>query len=116
LIDLQAMTSVSKLLAGFAAILALNGCVHPGFVGMKNYWELNTQHIQKLKPGMTQAEVQEILGKPPWRLAVPQEDEEIWNYRYLDYQTRMRTTLYFDGRGVLKRVTQELDMDFYSGR
>jgi len=110
------MTGVSKLVVGFAAVLALNGCVHPDFAGIRDYWTLNTQHIGKLKPGMTQAEVQEILGKPPWRLAVPQKDEEIWNYRYLDYQTRMRTTLYFDGRGVLKRATQELDMDYYSGR
>ena len=115
MIDLQAMTSVSKLLAGFAAILALNGCVHPGFVGMKNYWELNTQHIQKLKPGMTQAEVQEILGTPPWRLAFPQRDEEIWSYRYLDLHIRMRSSVHFDGKGVLKYATQEYDQDYYSG-
>ena len=108
------MTGVSKLVAGFAAVLALNGCVHPGFVGMRDYWTLHTEDIRRLKPGMTQAQVQEILGKPPWRLAVPQKDEEIWNYRYLDYQTRMRTTLYFDGRGVLKRATQEYDIDYYS--
>ena len=110
------MTGVSKLLAGFAAILALGGCVHPDFAGMRDYWTLNTQDIQKLKPGMTQAEVREILGTPPWRLAFPQRDEEIWSYRYLDLHIRMRSSVHFDGRGVLKRVTQELDMDFYSGR
>ena len=109
------MTRVSKLLAGFAAVLALNGCVHPDFAGMRDYWTLNPQHIQKLKPGMTQAEVQEIVGKPPWRLAFPQRDEEIWSYRYLDYQIRMRSSVHFDGKGAMKFATQEYDQDYYSG-
>ena len=80
---------------------------------MRDYWTLNTEHIQRLKPGMTQAEVQEIIGKPPWRLAFPQRDEEIWSYRYLDYHIRMRSSVHFDGRGLLKYATQEYDMDYY---
>ena len=108
------MTNVSKLLAGFAAILALVGCVHPDFAGMRDFWTLHDEDFRQLKPGMTQEEVQKRVGQPPWRLAVPRKkDEEIWNYRYLDYQTRMRSTLYFDTRGILKRATQEFDMDYY---
>jgi len=107
------MTSLFRLLAGFAAILALGGCVHPDFAGMRDFWTLHDKDFRDLKPGMAQEEVQKRVGKPPWRLAVPRKDEEIWNYGYLDYQTRMRSTLYFDGRGILKRVTQELDMDYY---
>lgn len=110
------MTGVPKLLAALATVLALVGCVNPAFVGMKNYWELHTEDIQRLKPGMTQAEVQEILGKPPWRLNFPQRDEEIWSYRYLDYHTRMRSSVHFDGRGVLTKATQEYDMDYYDGK
>ncbi len=109
------MMHISKLLAGLAAVLALAGCVHPDFVGMKDYWMLHTEDIQRLKPGMTQAEVQEILGKPPWRLDFPQRDEEIWSYRYLDYHTRMRSSVHFDGRKLLTKATQEFDMDYYSG-
>lgn len=110
------MTRVSKLLAGLAAVLALAGCVHPDFAGMKDYWTLHTEDIQRLKPGMTQAEVQAILGKPPWRLDFPQRDEEIWSYRYLDQHIRMRSSVHFDGRGVLTKATQEYDMDYYDGK
>ena len=108
------MTGVSRLVVRFAAALALGGCVHPDFAGIRDYWTLHTEDFQGLKPGMTQEDVQKLVGKPPWRLAVPSKDEEIWNYRYLDYQTRMRSTLYFDGKGILKRATQEYDIDYYS--
>ena len=108
------MRCAPKLLAALAAALALAGCVHPDFAGMKDYWMLHTEDIQKLKPGMTQAEVQDILGKAPWKLYFPQRDETIWSYRYLEYQTRMVATLTFDARGVLKTRTLEFDFSSYS--
>ena len=111
----QTVTSVSKLLVGIAAVLALHGCVNPDFAGIRDYWTLHTEDIRRLKPGMTQAQVQEIVGKPPWRLAFPQRDEEIWSYRYLDLHIRMRSSVHFDGKGVLKYATQEYDQDYYSG-
>jgi outer membrane protein assembly factor BamE (lipoprotein component of BamABCDE complex) len=107
---------ISRLVATLAAVVPLAACVHPDFAGMKNYWQIHTEDIQKLKPGMTQAEVQEILGKPPWRVNFPQRDEEIWSYRYLDYHTRMRSSVHFDARGVLTKATQEYDMDYYDGK
>lgn len=110
------MTGVSKLLAGFAAALALAGCVHPDFAGIRDYWTLHTEDIRRLKPGMTRAQVVDILGKPPWKLAFPQRDEEIWSYRYLDYHIRMRSSVHFDARGILKYATQEYDMDYYDCR
>jgi outer membrane protein assembly factor BamE (lipoprotein component of BamABCDE complex) len=106
---------LSRLVVALGAFLPLAACVHPDFAGMKNYWELHTEDIQKLKPGMTQAEVQDILGKPPWKLYFPQRDETIWSYRYLDSQTRMRSSVHFDGGGMLTKATQEYDMDYYSG-
>ena len=108
------MTHVSKLLAALAAALALAGCVHPDLVGVKNHWELNDAHMQKIKPGMTQAEVREIVGNPPWKLAFPQKNEEVWSYRYLDHQTRMRSNMVFDSQGVLKSRTLEFDWQSYS--
>ena len=108
------MTHVSKLLTGLAAVLALAGCVHPDLVGGRNRWELNGAHMQKITPGMTQAQVREIVGPPPWKLAFPQRDEEVWSYGYLHYQTRMLATLTFDGRGVLKTRTLEFDFSSYS--
>jgi outer membrane protein assembly factor BamE (lipoprotein component of BamABCDE complex) len=108
------MTHISKLLTGLAAVLALAGCVHPEFAGVRNRWELSDAHMQKIKPGMTQAQVRETVGTPPWKLAFPQRDEEVWSYRYLDYQTRMVATLTFDGRGVLKTRTLEFDFSSYS--
>jgi outer membrane protein assembly factor BamE (lipoprotein component of BamABCDE complex) len=108
------MTHVSRLLAASAAALALAACVHPDFAGVRNRWELSDADMQKIKPGMTQAQVREIAGNPPWKLAFPQKDEEVWSYRYLDYQTRMLATLTFDGRGVLKARTLEFDFSSYS--
>ena len=110
------MTHTSKLLTGLVAVLALAGCVHPDLAGVRNHWELSDAHMQKIKPGMTQAQVREIVGNPPWKLAFPQRDEEIWSYRYLDYHTRMRSSVHFDGRGVLTKATQEYDMDYYDGK
>jgi outer membrane protein assembly factor BamE (lipoprotein component of BamABCDE complex) len=108
------MTGTSKLLTTLATVLALAGCVHPDLVGVRNAWQLNDGHMQRIKPGMTQAEVREIVGNPPWKLAFPQREEEVWSYRYLDYQTRMRCNMTFDSRGVLKNRTLEFDMDSYS--
>jgi outer membrane protein assembly factor BamE (lipoprotein component of BamABCDE complex) len=108
------MTHPYKLLARLAAVLALAGCVHPELAGVRNTWQLNDAHMQRIKPGMTQAEVREIVGNPPWKLAFPQRDEEVWSYRYLDYQTRMVATLTFDGRGVLKTRTLDFDFSSYS--
>jgi outer membrane protein assembly factor BamE (lipoprotein component of BamABCDE complex) len=108
------MTHVSKLLAGLAAALALAGCVHPDFAGVRDFWALNDGHMQRVKPGMTQAEVREIVGNPPWKLAFPQKNEEVWSYRYLDQQTRMRSTMTFDSQGVLKSRTLEFDWQSYS--
>ena len=106
------MRSIFRLFAVFAIVQALGGCA--ATEGVKPFWALNDAHIQRLKPGMTQAEVQEIMGKPPWKLAVPAKDEEIWSYNYLDYQTHMRSSLHFDGRGILKSATREFDTDYYS--
>jgi outer membrane protein assembly factor BamE (lipoprotein component of BamABCDE complex) len=96
----------------FAILLALGGCA--AMEGVKPFWTLNDQDFRQIKSGMTQADVEKRVGKPLWRMAFPAMAEEVWSYDYLDYQTRMRSVMHFDTRGVLKYATQEYDMDYYS--
>ena len=106
------MRSGIRLLGMFAILLALAGCA--AMEGVKPFWTLNDEDFRQIKSGMTQADVERRVGKPLWRMTFAARAEEVWSYDYLDYQTRMRSVMHFDTRGVLKAVTREYDMDFYS--
>ena len=106
------MRTTIRLLATFAVLLALAGCT--AMEGVKPFWTLNDGDFREIKSGMTQADVEKRVGRPPWRMTFAAMGEEVWSYNYLDYQTRMRSVMHFDTRGVLKYATQEYDMDFYS--
>jgi len=107
------MRSIFRLLGTFAILLALGGCA--AMEGVKPFWTLNDQDFRQIKSGMTQADVEKRVGKPLWRMTFAAMAEEVWSYDYLDYQTRMRSVMHFDTRGVLKYATLEYDMDYYSG-
>lgn len=106
------MRSIFRLLGMFAILLALGGCA--AMEGVKPFWTLNDQDFRQIKSGMTQADVENRVGKPLWRMTFAALAEEVWSYDYLDYHTHMRSVMHFDTRGVLKYATQEYDMDYYS--
>jgi len=107
------MRGIFGLFSLFAILLALGGCA--AMEGVKPFWTLNDQDFRQIKSGMTQADVEKRVGRPPWRMTFAALAEEVWSYDYLDYHTRMRSVMHFDTRGVLKYATQEYDMDYYSG-
>jgi len=106
------MRAIFRLFPLFAILLALGGCA--AMEGVKPFWTLNDQDFRQIKSGMTQADVEKRVGRPPWRMTFAALAEEVWSYDYLDYQTRMRSVMHFDTGGVLKYATQEYDMDYYS--
>ena len=106
------MRGIFGLFSLFAILLALGGCA--AMEGVKPFWTLNDQDFRQIKSGMTQADVEKRVGRPPWRMTFAALAEEVWSYDYLDYHTRMRSVMHFDTRGVLKYLTQEYDMDYYS--
>jgi hypothetical protein len=81
------------------------------------YWTIHTPTFANLKPGVTtKAEVRQQIGIPLTELALPQRNEEVWEYRYLDGTTIvMLAYLYFDQNGTFKRAEHLLDPAFHGG-
>ena len=106
------MKQLFRLVTLFSILLALSGCA--GMEGIKPFWALSEADFQQIKAGTTQAEVERQVGKPVWRMSFPAKAEEVWSYNYLAHQTHMRAVMTFDNGGVLKSITLEYDMDYYS--
>lgn len=106
------MKHMFRLVTLFSILLALAGCA--GMEGIRPFWALSPADFQPIKTGMTQDEVEKRVGKPVWTMSFPAKAEEVWSYDYLEYHTHMRAVMTFDDRRVLKRMTLEYDMDFYS--
>ena len=68
---------------------------------------VDQEMIDKLRPGMTQLQVQFVLGTP---LVVDAFNNKRWDYFYsrlssLGVKTEERMTIYFDDEGKLERMT-----------
>jgi outer membrane protein assembly factor BamE len=68
---------------------------------------VNQEMIDKLRPGMTQSQVQFVLGTP---LMVDTFNNMRWDYFYsrlssYGVKTEERMTIYFDDEGKLERMT-----------
>jgi outer membrane protein assembly factor BamE len=68
---------------------------------------VNQEMIDKLRPGMTQSQVQFVLGTP---LVVDTFNSKRWDYFYsrmssFGVKTEERVTIYFDNEGKLQRMT-----------
>jgi outer membrane protein assembly factor BamE (lipoprotein component of BamABCDE complex) len=95
------------------ALLLLSACaVDPG---VRPFWELNQSDFGQLKPGMTKAGVEVLLGKPILVSTFSRLGEDVWDYRYMDIQMHMYATLHFDSQGALKYHTERLDPAYISG-
>ena len=78
---------------------------------------LTDENINKLKPGMTRDEVRRMLGKPGSINVTESRNEEIWYWRYLEWQIRkMELYVQFSlPSGELTKVTR-FQIDAGDGR
>ena len=105
------MNRYSRLFPALLVLLALAACaVDPG---VRPRWTLSEADFRQLKPGLSQAEVEKIVGQPLMKSTFSRQQEQVWDYDYLSLQLRMRSSVYFDMRGVMKYHTEELDQHYY---
>jgi len=78
------------------------------------WWTISDAAMNKLKPGSTtQAEVRAIVGTPMLISKFPRQNEETWDYRYLEGSTLVNLAwLTFDAQGVLKSYMLRPDPAF----
>lgn len=107
------MTRLAKFVVLISVFAVLAGCAGDPLI--RPYWTLHDTDFRKLKPGMTKAQVIEIVGKPVYLNTFPNMGEEVWDYSYLDAHLRMRAWVYFDMKGLFTRHYEIYDMWFYSG-
>ncbi len=93
---------------GVVSLCLLAGCaVDPA---VKPWWTLRETDLRQFQPGKTtKAEVSTALGRPLLEMTFPRQGEEVWDYRFADGARIMLAWVYFDGRGVFKHYTAQLD-------
>jgi len=64
---------------------------------------------------MTMAEAESVVGKPLLAMQFPGLAEQVWEYEFLDTQTRMKALVHFGDQGTLKYHTVTFDQGYYSG-
>ncbi|MBI4292893.1 MAG: outer membrane protein assembly factor BamE [Betaproteobacteria bacterium] len=105
------MMRLVRFLAGIVALAMLVGCAE---TGIRGFWTLRDADFRQLKPGITKAQVVAIVGKPPLAVTYPNLRQEVWDYGYMDSQTRMRAYVFFDAKGIFTHHVESFDMDYYS--
>ena len=100
-----------RTFTAIAALAALAGCAE---TGIRGFWTLHDTDFRQLKPGMTKAEVVAIVGKPQSAVTFANLREEVWDYSYLDYQTRMKAHVHFNLNGNFTRHFEMYDHQYYS--
>jgi len=75
------------------------------------FWEVPQSAFGTLKPGVsTREDVRSRIGVPQTEMHFPRQNEDVWEYRYLEGTTvRMLAYVYFDAKGVYKYSAHLLD-------
>jgi hypothetical protein len=95
-------------------VLALTGCATPA--ASVNWWTLRESNFRDLRPGVTTREqVLKNLGTPFATMTFARQQEEVWDYRYVDLATIMHAAVHFYAKGVFKYYWAERDPAHYSG-
>ena len=79
------------------------------------WWTIKEANFASLKPGVTtKAEVRQLIGVPLSEINFPRQNEEAWEYRYLQGTTTvMLAYVHFGPTGVYKFSFHELDPAFH---
>lgn len=86
-----------------ATLLALAACAT---YAPTPFWTIREAAFRDLKPGVsTREDVRKQIGVPLSEMHFPRQDEDVWEYRYLEGATvTMTAYLYFDSQGVYKNI------------
>ena len=95
---------------GLVAACAINPAVKP-------WWTLRDESFIPIMPGISKADARKLLGKSILEMSFPGLNEEVWDYRYLHGTTQIYITeVHFDGRGIVKYITQHPDPAYTNRR
>ncbi len=64
---------------------------------------------------MNMAEAERIVGRPRLAMHFPGLAEHVWEYEFLDIQTRMTAWVHFADQGTFKYHTVAFDQGYYGG-
>ena len=100
-----------------AVLLSLAACAGYSGYSPTPYWTIHTPAFANLKPGVTtKAEVRRQVGVPLTEMTFQRQNEEVWEYGYVDGTTiRMVAYVHFEPGGVLKYTEHFLDPAFQGG-
>lgn len=86
-----------------AALLSLSACTS---YAPTPWWTIRETAFKDLKPGVTTREdVRKQVGVPLSEMYFPRQEEDVWEYRYLEGTTvAMIAYVYFDSKGVYKHT------------
>ncbi len=94
--------NVKRMLCAALAALVLAGC---GAYTPTLSPQRNVDVFGRIQPGMTEAEVEQLIGVPDEKMPFPLSGNHAWTYRYYDpwgYMAEFSVTFGPDGRMVSK--------------
>lgn len=73
---------------------------------------LTSENIARLEPGTSDKAAVRTLFGPPWIVShFPRSDQEVWEYKWLDYQEPRVLWVSFSPDGVVREVTNMHDFE-----
>lgn len=83
----------------------------------KPWWTLRDASFITIKPGISKADVQNLLGKSILEMNLPRLNEDVWDYRFLHGTTSIYVSeVHFDGQDRVKYFTQHPDPAYTNRR
>jgi len=81
------------------------------------FWTIRPGAFKELIPGSTtKDDVRRQIGVPVTESHFPRQNEDVWEYRYLEGSTiRMLADVYFDANGFYRGTAQRLDPAYIGG-
>jgi hypothetical protein len=81
------------------------------------FWTIRESAFKELKSGSsTKEDVRRQIGVPMTESHFPRQNEDVWEYRYLEGSTiRMLADVHFDANGIYRGTAQRLDPAYNGG-